>query len=257
MPLHQEAGRHFDRFHAEYDEALARGLVLSGEDKLYFAHGRIAFLARCLREMDCRAVSVLDFGCGTGTSTPFLLDELGAQRVVGVDVSERSIKVARQQHGSERVHFVAAREFVPRGDLTVAFCNGVFHHVPPAQRGETTRLLHDSLQPGGLFALWDNNPWNPGARLVMRRIPFDRDATMLSSREARRLVEAAGLEVVRVDHLFLFPRALRFLRPLERRLLKAPLGAQFQVLSRRPRSPIAAGTARATTPSSSGYAGER
>ena len=230
----QEAGRCFDRFHADYDEALARGLAVSGENKLYFARGRIAFLTSCLREIGCRPMSVLDFGCGTGAATPFLLDELGAQRVVGVDASERSLEVARQQHGSERAQFLGAREFVPRGDFTLAFCNGVFHHVPRARRGETAKLIHDSLLPGGLFALWDNNPWNPGARLVMRRIPFDRDAVMLSSHEACGFLEATGFDVLRVDYRFLFPRVLRVLRPLERGFIKLPLGAQYQVLSRRP-----------------------
>jgi SAM-dependent methyltransferase len=234
MPGSEEAGRHFDRFHADYDEALARGLAVSGEDRLYFAHGRIAFLAGCLRDIGHRAASVLDFGCGTGTATPFFLDDLGAQRVLGVDASERSLEVARARHGSARVRFLSVREFEPRAEFPLVFCNGVFHHVPPAERPDVVGLLRDSLQPGGLFALWDNNPWNPGARLVMRRIPFDRGAVMLSSREGRRLLEAAGLEVVRTDALFFFPRALRFLRFLEPRLVKVPLGAQYQLLARKP-----------------------
>jgi len=234
IPGQEEAGRRFDHFHADYDEALARGLAVSGEDKLFFARGRVAFLSSCLRELGCRSPSVLDFGCGTGTAVPLLLDELGAERVVGVDASERCLEVARRQHGSERVRFLAAGEFVPRADFGVAFCNGVFHHVPRSERGEAARLIHDGLQPGGFFALWENNPWNPGARLVMRRIPFDRDAVMLSSLEARRLVEAAGLVVLRVDYRFFFPRSLRLLRPLEPYLGKIPLGAQYQVLARRP-----------------------
>ena len=75
------------------------------------------------------------------------------------------------------------------GAFPLVYCNGVFHHVPPAQRPAVVRLVRDSLEPGGLFALWDNNPWNPGARLVMRRIPFDRGAVMLSAREARSEAE--------------------------------------------------------------------
>lgn len=96
------------------------------------------------------------------------------------------------------------------------------------------RRLRDSLSSGGLLALWENNPWNPGTRLVMSRVAFDRDAVTLSSREAARMVTAAGLGVVRTDYFFLFPRALRALRFLEPPLSKAPLGAQYQVLCRRP-----------------------
>jgi SAM-dependent methyltransferase len=225
----------FDAYSSDYDEALARGLSVSGENKLYFARERIAFLARCLREAGARPVSVLDYGCGTGTATPFLLDELRVERVLGVDSSERTLEVARAQHASARASFVASDAFVPRAELSLAYCNGVIHHVPLANRARVVRRIFESVEPGGHFALWENNPWNPGARYVMWRIPFDRDAHMLSARKARALLISAGFEIVRTDHLFIFPRALRALRFLEQHLTTTPVGAQYQVLARRPR----------------------
>ena len=234
MPGPENVGSPFDRFHADYDQALSRGLSVTGLDKLFFARARMAFLAERLRELGRRPLSVLDFGCGTGTSIPLFRDLLQAESVVGVDASELSLAAARELHGSSSVTFRAAREYAPEGAFSLAFCNGVFHHVPPEERPGVARLIRDSLEPGGLFALWDNNPWNPGARYVMWRIPFDRDAVMLSARAARRLLERQGFEVLRVDHLFIFPRILKALRPLEGPLAAFPLGAQFQVLARRP-----------------------
>jgi SAM-dependent methyltransferase len=234
MGEREDAGVHFDRFHADYDAALARGLSISGEGKLFFARGRIAHLARRLREIGRRPSSVLDFGCGTGDATPLFVEELGVERVVGVDVSERSLDVARQRHGSERARFVSLKDFSPSAQFQLAFCNGVFHHVPATERPAIVRLLRDSLAPDGCLAVWDNNPWNPGARYVMWRIPFDRGAIMLSAGEASRMLGAGGFEIIRIDYLFLFPRILRWLRFLEPRLLHAPLGAQYLVLSRRP-----------------------
>lgn len=231
----EDASRCFDRFHDDYDGALARGLSVSGEDKLYFARGRIAFLAGCLRTMgQPPPSSVLDLGCGTGSATPFFFEQLGVERVVGVDVSERSLEVARREHASERVRFVPWRDFSARDEFPLAFCNGVFHHVPPGERADLLARLRDSLAPGGLFALWENNPWNPGTRYIMSRVPFDRDAVTLSSREARRMVAAGGLRVLRTDYCFIFPRPLKALRFLEPALSRAPLGGQYQVLSRRP-----------------------
>jgi SAM-dependent methyltransferase len=122
----------------------------------------------------------------------------------------------------------------PRGEIDLAFCNGVFHHIPPAERAAAVAYLRAALRPGGVFALWENNPWNPGTRMVMRRIPFDRDAQTLSAPAARRLLRAGGFEIERTDFLFVFPRALRMLRPLERRLASAPLGAQYVVIARKP-----------------------
>jgi SAM-dependent methyltransferase len=229
-----DAGVRFDRFHADYDEALARGLSVTGEDKTFFARGRIAHLARRLSETGQRPSSVLDFGCGIGDATPLFLELLGVENVVGVDVSSRSLDVAQRKYGSSRARFVPLREFSPRGQFPLAFCNGVFHHVRPGERPGLVRLLREALAPGGSFALWDNNPWNLGARYVMRRIPFDRGAVMLSAREAQGMVEAEGLETLRVDHLFVFPRLFRRLRFLEPRLARVPIGAQYLVLSRKP-----------------------
>jgi hypothetical protein len=67
----------------------------------------------------------------------------------------------------------------------------------------------------------------------MRRIPFDRDAQLLSPPHARELLTRAGFDVVRTDFLFLFPRALSVLRPLEARLSSIPAGAQYMVLGRK------------------------
>jgi hypothetical protein len=52
-----------------------------------------------------------------------------------------------------------------------------------------------SLRPGGLFAPWENNPWNPNTRYVMSRIPFDRDATTLSPPKAVGLLRQNGFQV--------------------------------------------------------------
>lgn len=82
-----------------------------------------------------------------------------------------------------------------------------------------------------LRSLWEGNLWNPGTRYVMRRIPFARDAVMLSYSEARQLLIPAGFHIVRVD--FFFPRWLRVLRPLERILRGVPLDAPYQILAQK------------------------
>ena len=67
----------FDEYAADYDAALAHGLFVSGEDKNYFAKGRIGWLANCLRQMKEQPRSVMDLGCGTGSAEPFLLNLMG------------------------------------------------------------------------------------------------------------------------------------------------------------------------------------
>jgi len=224
----------FDRYADDYESALNRGLSVSGEARDYFARGRIAWLARRLREQGVTVKSVLDFGCGTGDAAPHILELLGAERVTGIDTSRQCLEVARKKFGSERVHFVHADEFRPAGDHDLVFCNGVFHHIPPPARAEKVRWIRECLKPGGLFAFWENNPWNPGTRLVMWRIPFDRGAVKVSPPGARRLLSDGGFHVLLTDFQFVFPRALRWLRGLESALARLPLGAQYMVLARKP-----------------------
>ena len=224
----------FDRYADDYDRALQQGLSVSGESKDYFAEGRVAWLGGCLAKRSFAPGRILDFGCGTGSSTPHLLTLPQAESVTGVEVSPQSIKVAEKTHGSARARFYLSSEFLPVGHIDLAFCNGVFHHIPLSERIGAVTYVRDCLRPGGCFALWENNPWNPGTRYVMSRIPFDQDAITLSCLETQRLLRAGGFEVLRTDFLFIFPRALKFLRPLESLLTRWPLGAQYQVLARRP-----------------------
>jgi SAM-dependent methyltransferase len=219
---------------AAYDAALEQGIAISGEGKSYFAQGRVSYLAELLRSRGVRPLHVLDYGCGTGTATPFLLDLIGPSQLSGVDLSPRSIESARRLHGSARARFLTLDQYQPCGEVDLAFCNGVFHHIPLDARAACVDYVARSLRPGGLFACWENNPWNPGTRLVMRRIPFDRDAITLSPPQARRLLVAGGFDILRTDFLFFFPRALKIFRKLEPRLSQVPLGGQYQLLCRKP-----------------------
>jgi SAM-dependent methyltransferase len=223
----------FDDYARNYDSALNRGLSLSGESKAYFAHERVRWLAARLHALGVQPGHVLDYGCGTGDTSPELLEQLHARMVVGVDASRESLDVARNAHADPRLQFKMMSDLEPSREFDVVYCNGVFHHVEPGQRLEALGYVHRSLSDGGYFGLWENNPWNPGTRLVMRRIPFDRDAKLLSPPHARRLLTRAGFDVLRTDFLFFFPRALSALRPLEARLARVPAGAQYLVLCRK------------------------
>jgi len=222
----------FDAYAGNYDQALAMGLSLTGESKDYYASKRITWLAARLERLGHPVRTVLDFGCGTGSGVPYLFDGLGAQLVHGVDVSVASLDTARSTHARTGATFdLVDAPIGPVFDL--AFCNGVFHHIPVEERAASAAYVREALVPGGLFALWENNPWNPGTRYIMSRVPFDADAITLAPPETRRLLRDAGFEIVHTDFLFLFPRALRAFRPLETMLSALPFGGQYLVLARK------------------------
>jgi len=222
----------FDAYAADYDASLAEGLKLTGADKAYYARERIAWLGESAHDAGVKQIErVLDFGCGDGDSAPLLRDILGAREVVGVEVSSAMLTAARARHPWARFELMDAMPSL--GAFDVAYCNGVFHHIPVAERAGAVRRVRDALRIGGVFGLWENHPWNPGTRFVMSRVSFDRDAIMLSPPETRRLLNANGLRTLRTDHRFIFPGGLSFLRPVERLLSRLPIGGQYQVLARR------------------------
>jgi SAM-dependent methyltransferase len=223
----------FDAYAANYDAALAQGLAVSGEDKMYFARGRLAWLAACLRALGEQPTTVMDYGCGIGSATPALFASLGVTSVLGTDISPQSLAVAQRAHGSEHARFLLFDHYQPDTSLDLVYCNGVFHHIPPQERTAAVAYVARALRPGGLWSFWENNPWNPGTRYVMHCISFDRDAIPLPPPEARRLLQAGGFEILRTDFLFIFPRMLKWLRGLEAQLAGWPFGAQYQVLCRK------------------------
>ena len=178
----------------------------------------------------------MDFGCGTGSSSPILADMLKLDQVVGVDISPKCLEVARREHGNEYLAYCHPDEFSTKQDIDLAYCNGVFHHIPVEQRGEAIRYIGQNLRPGGMLALWENNPYNPAVRWIMKKVPFDRDAIMLWPRECRKMISRAGLRVLETSYLFIFPRWLGALRRTEPWLSRLPLGGQYMVLAVKSRS---------------------
>src|SRR4051794_4440508 len=96
----------FDSHADVYDEDCTRGLVLSGENKEFFARGRLARLER-VRAAHSLPVPrrVVDFGCGVGDVTKLLADLYPEADVVGVDSSSRCIDRARARFGTSRATF--------------------------------------------------------------------------------------------------------------------------------------------------------
>jgi SAM-dependent methyltransferase len=217
----------------EYEGMLNQGIRLSGEGMLFFLEGRLNLLRKQTGEM--RPVTrILDFGCGLGYASHRLRQMFPAAEITGADTSQNALGAARQKHGAPGIRFITVDEL--EGDVRgydLCHVNGVFHHIRPAERPQALSLIHKVLRPGGTLALFENNPWNFGARMVMARIPFDRDAHMLSPLLTADLLRQTGFQVIRTDSLFFFPRILKALRFSEPFLSWTRLGAQYVVLAAR------------------------
>jgi hypothetical protein len=111
-----------------------RGWPYRAKGREYFAHGRLAFLRDCLADRGPAPASkpsrVMDFGCGTGTSVPIIKELLGAETIVGVDESARSIEHAAANHAAPGIAFSIGEGFMPEANFDLVYTSGVFHHVP-------------------------------------------------------------------------------------------------------------------------------
>ena len=216
----------------EYDAMLNQGIKVSGESKEYFIHGRISDLRKTL-PADLKVLKILDYGCGIGETSSLLKEYFKDAEITGVDLSEEAIEYAEKKYAGPSIKFDHFSN-IPLNYFDLVYVNGVFHHIEPKYRIDVIKSIHSYLKEQGVFALFENNPWNIGTRIVMKRIKFDRDAQPINPMRANRLVKNGGFEeIIGTRYLFYFPKVLSFLRFTEKYMAKLLLGAQYYVLARK------------------------
>jgi SAM-dependent methyltransferase len=226
-----DSTKEFDAVATRYEEALAEGLNITGEDSAYYAKERVKAMSPLLGPL-MRGASrrILDFGCGTGGSRLWLHEQWPDAEYLGYDPSEASLEVARMRHSQPRTTWSASTTNLGQFDLVLT--NGVFHHIAPTNRAAAFAVVKAAMKPDGTFAFFENNPWNPGTRYIMSRVEFDRDAITISPKNARCLLEHHGLSPLHFASLFYFPSSLAFFRPLEQWLRSLPFGGQYLYICR-------------------------
>ena len=216
----------FDEHAYSYDEDLQKGLRLSGEAAGFFAHNRVRFVKAYLDSSNTTVENIVEFGSGTGNNIHHLQAAFPQSQIVGLDTSNEMVKVATTRVGNARARFATVADFTERGSFDLVFLNGVLHHIPQNQQEEGLIYVRHLLKKGGLLAVFDNNPFNLGARWVMKRIPFDRDAVMVNPYSLAKRLSRMGFGDVTTRFYFIFPRLLRVLRAVEPHLERLPIGAQ-------------------------------
>lgn len=105
--------------------------------------------------------TILDIGCGEGTTTDFLAHEFAdAKQIIGVDISEEMVQAARKQYKEKNVDFrIGSMEELPVDDLKVDF---VFSRLAIHYSRNLTKTFSEIARvtkPGGLFFLKDAHPF--------------------------------------------------------------------------------------------------
>lgn len=229
----------FDRFADEYAQMHRQSIAASGEAPEFFAEYKVRTVRR---NVDAGAAAtrsplrILDFGTGVGGSIPWFARYFPDAALTGVDVSQRSLDIARGRFPdiATFVGFDGTTLPFAAAQFDIAFAAGVFHHIDHGRHGDSLRELHRVLAPGGRLFVFEHNPRNPLTVRAVRDCAFDDDAVLVGAGAMRARLTDAGFAGVATRYCLFFPRLLRALRPLEQKLGWCPLGAQYYVSGRRP-----------------------
>ncbi len=91
----------FDNFANDYDALLQKSISASGYEAAYFDEHKIKTLFgdyKNDRNVSKKNVQIMNFGCGTGKSEKYISQYFTDCSVCSVDVSEKSIDVAKQRN---------------------------------------------------------------------------------------------------------------------------------------------------------------
>lgn len=223
----------FDQYANDYVKYINANSRLTGEKYEYFIELRINLMCqKLLKELVDRdsTLKILDFGCGIGVTEKIIKNKLKFSNIYGVDESEESIKVAKQQK-LDNVEFEVTNNRLPFKDnfFDIIYSNGTFHHIDPIEHSKYLNELFRVLKSGGFIFVFENNPYNPLIMRAMKKNPFDSNAEVIFPKYLKYCMSKAGFKIKGTQFYFFFPRFLKFLRFLEKYLEKVPFGAQYFV----------------------------
>jgi ubiquinone/menaquinone biosynthesis C-methylase UbiE len=227
----------FDKFADEYTVLHQTNIALSGETPDYFAEYKIKDLKSLVGD-DPRGIHgarFLDLGAGVGTSVPFFRKHFPSAHVTCVDVSMKSLKIGVARFAGHASFTAFDGICLPFADSTFdyVFAACVFHHVPPSEHSRLFKEMWRALKPGGRIMIYEHNPLNPLTVKAINTCPFDENAVLIGAHALKARLVSVGFQQLQIRYRVFFPRALRWLRPLEQWLGWLPMGAQYYVHGKR------------------------
>ena len=184
-----------------------------------YSSGAVAFMSRRCAEHQARfalphlkpGMRLLDIGCGPGTITVGLAAQVTPGEVVGIDMAESQLALARQKAAQQKLQnarfqpgSIYALPF-EEGAFDAVFAHAVFEHLkePVAALQEIRRVL----RPEGLVALrspdWGGflvHPLTPVLREAMelyQQVQVRNGGDVFAGRKLKDWAEAAGFQNTR------------------------------------------------------------
>ena len=191
--------------HAEYGMAMVGALELIwGEG--FLSPGGPAEVTETLAGRDIRGAEVLDIGCGIGGVDLLLVERFGAARVVGIDVEEPNLTLARRRAAEKGLAQRVSYQVIeakpgplpfPAASFDVVFSKDALIHIPDKEALFSD--IHRLLRPGGRFIAsdWLRSDDNPPSPAMERYIASEGlSFAMASPARYRRAMEQAGFRAI-------------------------------------------------------------
>ena len=134
----------------------------------------------------------IDVACGTGSWTARISQS--AASIVGVDINDKMLEVARRRPGVYRARFVTGDAYCLSDELGIfdaAFVGFWFSHVPRSRISQFLANLHRRLAPGATVLLVDNS------EAFCQTIPISDRDTDGNTFQIRRLVDGSSYRVLK------------------------------------------------------------
>ncbi len=218
----------FDPYARDYRSVHTQNIKISGVDSYYFAEHKVKYIAKYETDQN---IEILDFGCGDGAVDLYINKYFPAAKIEGVDISRESVEIATSHNipNTNYSVFNGLELDFPHGTFDVVILASVLHHVDKSKHIAVLTEIRRVLKPGGRLYIFEHNPYNPVTKHIVRTCIFDKDACLLTPSYAGKILKQSNFEMTRKSFVLFFPRNkyFKFLLPLEKWLVKIPLGAQY------------------------------
>lgn len=178
---------------------------------------------RRLGNPDIRGKHILEFGCGVGSLSVYMLEKLGAASVYAIDIEKANIEFAQANLKINHPDLIGRLDYssipvaqvIKPGGFDLIVTKDVLEHV--IQLEECFQELVRLLKPGGsIFAGWGPIYYGPFGGHSLTKIPYDHlilpDSMLISrynrhSQNKRLSVYDYGLNKLRIsDYLKAFEK---------------------------------------------------
>ena len=229
-----ETEKDFDNFdeHAEnYNEICDNVIGSSGASRDYYSEHKVLELLRF--ENRESAIKILDFGCGDGNSEVYIRKHFPDSSIFGVDVSVKSIQLAKEKRIADTVFNAFDGKKLPfeNEQFDVVFTSMVFHHIEHKLHDSILKEIYKVLKVGGRFYCFEHNPNNPLTRSAVNKCVYDKNAILLKSSYSFEVIKKCGLIIKELNYILFFPRykIFKIFIGLEKMLSWCSIGAQYYI----------------------------